>query len=168
MGRLSEYLDGSLKPIPGIDMGMVRKAQRVQRVRDIWAGLVDQTFLDHTNNVFIFEKDGRREMHVYVDESIYAAELNNQRELITWRCREEYGEEISCFHIHISRGKHKSHHPFYAKDESLIDQNPSEPLSEEEKNRVDIVCEPISDSHLKACFKKAMISDLEWKKGNRQ
>jgi hypothetical protein len=167
MPRLSGFLDGSVSAIPGVDMSQVRKARRVQQVRAMWSGLVDPVFLEHTNNVFVFERDGHREMHVYVDESIYAAELNNQRELIRWRCREEYGEDIAAFHIHISRGRYKSHHPFAEAKRDEPDQNPPVPLSEEEMEQVERTCETIPDERLKACFKKAMISDLEWKKGNK-
>ena len=164
MPHLSGFFNGS---IPGVDMGQVRKAQRVQRVRDMWSHLVDPLFLEHTNNVFVFEKSGRLEMHVYVDESIYAAELNNQRELIKWRCREEYGEDIAAFHIHISRGGYKSHHPFAKTKHGQPDQNPPVPLSKEEMEQVETTCESIPDTCLRACFKKAMISDIEWKKGNK-
>lgn len=164
MPHLSGFFNES---IPGVDMGQVRKAQRVQQVRDMWSHLVASLFLEHTNNVFVFEKDGHREMHVYVDESIYAAELNNQRELIKWRCREEYGEDIEDFHIHISRGKYKSYHPFAQAEDDRPDQNQPAPLSKEEMEQVETTCESIPDERLKACFKKAMVSHLEWRKGNK-
>lgn len=167
MPKLSGYMEKALARIPGIDLGELRKAQRVGNVRKMWVGLVDQIFLDHTNNVFVFKKDGRVEMHVYVDESIYAAELNNRRELIKWRCLEEYGEAIDDFHIHISRGKYKNHHPFRKREDNDPDQREPIPLDSKEMETVDEACGKITDQRLRECFKKAMISDLEWKKGNR-
>ena len=91
-----------LTHIPGFDGDKIRRALRIREVRDIWSQLVEQPILNHTNAVYIFTKDNRREMHVYVDESIYAAELNNRRELIKLACREQYGEVLDDFQIHIS------------------------------------------------------------------
>lgn len=167
MTKLSGYFGQSLSSIPGVDMDEIRKAQRVKQIRTMWEGLVDQVFLDHTNSVFVFQKDGLTEMHVYVDESIYAAELNNQRELIKWRCRQEYGEVIDSFHIHISRGKYKGNHPFARRKNEEPDKNPPVPLTAEEMEHVDQTCSKIDDERLRMCFRKAMISDLEWKKGNK-
>ena len=168
MDHLSGYLDKSLSSIPGIDMHEIRKVQRVEQIRNMWSELVDQVFLDHTNNVFVFRNDGNTEMHVYVDESIYAAELNNQRELIKWRCQQEYGEVIDSFHIHISRGKYKDNHPFARREEEKPDQNPPVPLDEDEMSRVEEACSGIEDKRLRECFREAMISDMEWKKGNKR
>ena len=167
MQRFSNCVNRSLSEIPGVDLSALRRAQRAEDIRSMWASLVDPVFLEHTNNVFVFEKDGIVEMHVYVDESIYAAELNNQRELINWRCRQEYGEVIDAFHIHISRGKFKGLHPFAKEEPETIDGNDPVPLSAKEMQTVDKACENIPAGPLRDSFRKAMISDLEWKKGNK-
>lgn len=160
-------LSGFIADIPEFDAGEIRKAQRVAQVRDMWKDLVEPIILQHTNNVYVFTKDGRREMHVYVDESIYAAELNNRRELLKWQCREKFGEEIDLFDIHISRGRNKQNHP-YAEDEEVNRaaraSEPVVPLTPEEMERVEEACAPIPDPLLREKFKKAMISDLQWKK----
>jgi len=167
MAHLSNYFEKSFSSIPGVDLGELRKARRVEQVRNMWAGLVSQVFLDHTNNVFVFKKDDRTEMHVYVDESIYAAELNNRRELIKLECREKYGEAIDDFYIHISRGKYKENHPFKNWQSENSGIKPIVPLSEKELADVETACEKIPDERLRASFKKAMISDLEWKKSDK-
>lgn len=160
-------MSGFLSNIPEFDEGEIRKAQRIAQVRDMWKDLVEPIILQHTNNVYVFTKDGRREMHVYVDESIYAAELNNRRELLKWQCRERFGEEIDLFDIHISHGRSKQNHP-YAEDADVQRAAkaaaPVVPLTEEERQRVEEACASIPDPVLKEKFKKAMISDLEWKK----
>lgn len=164
MARISQYFEGSLSSVPGMDIGQLRRARRIEQVRNMWKGLVDQVFLEHTNNVFVFRKDGRVEMHVYVDESIYAAELNNRRELIKLECREKYGEAIDDFYIHISRGKYKALHPFAGDGTEPDEHRQPVPLSEAEMGEVENACAKIPDERLRRQFRKAMISDLEWKK----
>jgi hypothetical protein len=165
MERISSHITESLSSIPGMDIGELKKAQRVSQVRMMWKSLVEDVFLKHTNGVYIFTENGVKQMHVYMDESIYAAELNNRRELIKLQCREQFGEEIDEFHIHISRGKRKAEHPFIEETISR-DNRPSIPLSSRECEDVEKTCENIPDLTLREHFKKAMTSDLEWKKGN--
>lgn len=82
-------------------------------------GSTAQLFLEHTNNVYIMNKDGVRTLIVYVDDSIFAAELNAQRELIKLKLLELFGEDIETFDIFISRGSYKNNHPFLSdEDES--------------------------------------------------
>lgn len=135
MDRLSSNITDSLSAIPGIDADQIRKAQRIGEVRALWESLVEDIFLRHTNGVYIFDEDGKRQMHVYMDESIYAAELNARRELIKLECREKFGEVIDEFHIHISRGKRKTEHPFINDDAVSIDGKPPVPLTEKKKKK---------------------------------
>lgn len=166
-----------LTHIPGFDGDKIRRALRIREVRDIWSQLVEQPILNHTNAVYIFTNDNRREMHVYVDESIYAAELNNRRELIKLACREQYGEVLDDFQIHISRGMRKKEYPYQEKTSThtlssqqeqenpyLSGQQKSFHLSDEEKNRITDQVSAIPDERLKRHFIQAMIRDLECKK----
>lgn len=168
MKSLSDNIADSLSSISHIDAGEIRKAQRVAEVRNIWRDLVEDIFLEHTNAVYIFKEDDRTQMHVYMDESIYAAELNNRRELIKLNCRERFGEVIDDFHIHISRGKKKMDHPFAESKTNELDKKNPIALSSEEMERVESSCSHIEDENLRHHFEKAMIADLEWKKGNKQ
>lgn len=169
-----------LTHIPGFDGDKIRRALRIREVRDIWSQLVEQPILNHTNAVYIFTNDNRREMHVYVDESIYAAELNNRRELIKLACREQYGEVLDDFQIHISRGMRKKEYPYQEHQEKasthtlssqqeqenpyLSGQQENFQLSEEEKKRITDQVSAIPDERLKRHFIQAMIRDLECKK----
>lgn len=167
MSHFSRYFEKSLSNVPGIDVSELRKARRVRQVRELWAHLVEQPFLDHTNNVFVFKKNGRVEMHVYMDESIYAAELNNRRELIKLECREKYGEMVDDFYIHISRGHYKNNHPFKDMSENERKTIPIQHLDESEMAEVEAACAKIDDERLRDSFRKAMVSDLEWKKNDK-
>lgn len=168
MAKMSSFFDESIARIPGIDAAEIRKARRVEAVRNMWRGLVDQIFLDHTNSVFVFDKDGRREMHVYVDDSLFAAELNAQREIIKWRCLEEYGEAIDDFFIHVSRGAYKDMRPFAAVSDDADKKTALVPLSDADMASVEDICSTIQDEKLKKAFKAAMISDLTWKKSQER
>lgn len=165
MKKLKDSLPSAFEGMSAEGRAEIAKAQRVQYVRAMWCSLVEPVFLEHTNGVFVFDKEGKREMHVYVDDSLFASELNNRRELLKLQCRERFGETIDVFSIHISKGRHKDTHPFVVdKDEEEI----SEPLSPEELQRVEEACENIPASPLRDSFRRAMISDLEWKKGQKR
>ncbi|MGN0262592.1 MAG: DUF721 domain-containing protein [Eggerthellaceae bacterium] len=166
--KLSAIFDESIARIPGADLAQLRKARKVESVRRMWRGLVSQMFLDHTNSVFVFDKDGRREMHVYVDDSIFAAELNAQREIIKWRCLEEYGEPIDEFFIHVSRGHYKDQHPFAGPAQSDGAPSPCEALTPEEEAKVEQAASAIPDMRLREAFREAMISDMRWKKSEKR
>ena len=144
------------------------RAIRAGKIRQMWAELVEEAILNHTNGVYVVNEEGQRLLKVYVDESIYAAELNNRRELILLLCKSRYGEDLDAFHIFISRGNMKRRYPFKKHGENLSDTGPSLALNEDELAEVEKACSAIQNEALRATFKKAMIADLEWKKGNPQ
>ena len=158
--RFSGSFSRALDLIPETDRMQIKKHRRIQKVRQMWACLVPQVLLDHTNSVFVFDKNGRKQMHVYVDEGIFAAELNNQRELIKLQCAQNFGEIIDDFYIHVSKGKYKDLHPYRQPSQ----ENTFVPLDDCEISYVEQVSADISDHRLRESFKKAMISDLERKK----
>ena len=164
MRRLDSFFDSPDSGL-GLDRARMAKARRAEQVRTMWKSLVEPVFLDHTNAIYIFEKDGVRQMHTYVDESIYAAELNNRRELILLLCRDRFGEDIDEFHIHISRGSMKKRKPF-ASDSR--DEEQSVPLTPEERTQAQLWANRIGSSRVRNSFERALVADLEWKKGLSQ
>lgn len=151
----------------GLDVGELKKAQRVAWVRSLWKSLVEEAILEHTNGVYIFNKTGRKEMHIYLDDSMYASEISNRKALIYQECRLKYNEPIDDVYVHVSQGARKHQYPFIAPTNHSIDQNDPIPLSDQELAQVEEVCENIPDPHLRKQFKQALIADLEWKKGNK-
>lgn len=111
MKSLGEAMRTTLKNMSD-DSGALRKAARAAQVRDIWKHLVEPAFLEHTNSVFILTEQGVKKLVVYVDDSIFAAELNARRELIKMQLAGRFGEEVDEFQIRISKGRHKNVHPF--------------------------------------------------------
>ncbi len=126
-------------------------------------------FLAHTNNVFIMDKEGVRTLIVYVDESIYAAELNAQRELIKLHLLELFGEDIERFEILVSKPRYKKNHPYLTQEETITaKKTPSIPLTDNEKQFVSNTVSTIEDDRLRLSLEKAMTADMEWKKGENQ
>ena len=122
-----------------------------------------QLHLAHTNNVII--KD--RKLVVYVDDSLFAAELNAQRELIKLRLLELFGEEIDDFQIRTSQWKKfRDLHPYLDEKPTQPDvKSHSVPLDASEKSYVSDVSSRIEDERLRKAFEKAMTADLSSKKG---
>ena len=128
-------------------------------------------FLDHTNNVYIMKKDGAPTLIVYVDEPIYAAELNAQRELIKLKILELFGEHLEKFEIHVSKPKYKKYHPYRDEDLNLPKAAPLPSLSNNDAAFVSEMGEKVEDSRLRKSFEKAMTADLARKlteNGSRQ
>lgn len=126
-------------------------------------------FLAHTNNVYIMDKKDVRTLIVYVDESIFAAELNAQRELIKLKLLELFGEDVEEFEILISRGSYKNNHPYLLPaDEAAPAPAPSVPLDERERSYVTHTVSTVEDRRLRTTLQKAMTADMEWKKGEKQ
>lgn len=170
--------------------GEAAKAARADEVRRMWKDIMlrggDDYILAHTNNVFILkEGDARtprrdhddrkdagargvgKQLVAYVDESIVAAELNARRELVKLQFFELFGEEIDEFKIIISRGQYKAHHPFAKQEQtpSYVEAATPVPLDEAERATVSAQLAGIGDDHLRRAVERAMIADLEWKKG---
>ena len=141
-----------------VDQDQVRVLHRVAEVQNMWSQLVEEAILEHTNAVYIFNKDGVRQMHVYVDDSIYAAELNNRRELLIMRCNQQFNEHIDQFLIHISKGKRKTTHPFKIMS---TPPTPTKTLTPADLDYINKVCENIENPRVQAAFRNAMISDLQ-------
>lgn len=123
-------------------------------------------FLAHTNNVYVMKKRDVKTLIVYVDESIFSAELNAQRELIKLKLLELFGEQIEEFEIYVSREKYKKNHPYLTDDRPESDEkHPPVQLDSNEKAYVSTVSATVEDERLREKLKKAMTADMEWKKG---
>ncbi len=163
MGKLSVDISKVLNEI-GKEDPQAYSAKRAAKVKEMWSACVEEMILEHTNSIYILKKEGLKQLIVYVDESIYAAELNARRELIKLKLLQEFNEQIDDFKILISRGNYKKNYPF-RKEESLNGSYPSVPLDEEEMKEVEETVSGVENEELREKLKKAMVADLEWKKG---
>ena len=152
------------------DNELARYNLRDRQVRSRYRRALEKVYGDsaaihlaHTNNVFIKKKKGLRTLIVYVDESIFAAELNAQRELIQLHLLELFGEETDQFEISISRwSKYKKNHP-YLKDGSVVPkrQSANVPLDEDQKAFVVETVSTVENPKLRGSLQNAMTSTLQ-------
>lgn len=176
----------------GASPEQVAKFARANAVRRMWEDIMraggDEYILAHTNNVFILrpgearplrrDHDDRKDagatgtgkqLIAYVDESLVAAELNARRELVKLQFFERFGEEIDEFKIIISRGQYKTHHPFVQLEQvpSYVEPARPAPLDADEQAMVSDQLAGIQDERLRRAVGRAMVADLQWKKGLR-
>ena len=147
-----------------------------QVIEAVYPGETGRLHLEHTNKVIIKDEKviGRngspikvRKLIVYVDDSLFLAELNAQRELIKLRLLELFGEEIEDFDIRVSgRREYREVHPFVDEDSTVNVKNPATiPLTPDEKSFVSRTASVVEDETVQKALEKAMTADLEWKKG---
>lgn len=169
----------------------VRKAARAARVQEMWRSLMVHNhyefILEHTNNVYIVHSDGLprsdgkryhddgkdasstgrgKQLIVYVDDSVVAAELNASRELIKLQFLDHFGEQLDGFKIIISRGGYKKHHPFAAQAvPAYAEPVAPVPLNDDEQQFVEQQAAKTDNPKLARALRRAMTADLSWKKG---
>lgn len=151
----------------GADLGDIRYKRRIAQVHAMWADIAPEAIVEHTNAVYI-KKDGeRRQLIVYVDESIYSAELNARRELIRLQFLQRYGEQIDEFKILISRGAYKKNRPFAKVPDprELEDKATPVALDEEQSRMLDDALSSVEDPALRAALEKAARTDMAWRNG---
>lgn len=146
---------------------LAAKAARANKVKQMWRDVVDKMFLDHTNAVYIVNENDEKVLIVYMDDSMFAAELDARRELIRLKLLERYNEDIAEFRILISRGKYKRNYPFRSEEEESFSciRPPRVPLPSQRRAEIEEQCLAIEDPRLREALIRAMISDLEWKMG---
>ena len=143
------------------------KAMRAQKVKNMWASVVEPVFLDHTNAVYIIKKDGISTLTVYVDDSIFASELNARRELIKLKLQQQFNEVVDDFFIKISYGRMKQRYAFKRDDLDpfYTHKTPSIPLSLDKRKELEALVSMIPNEGIRQALLQAMIDDLEWKSG---
>lgn len=161
----------------GRDVPNAQQKARAAQVCDMWKTAVEEIykasaacFLDHTNAVYLMRKDDVRTLIVYVDESIFAADLNAQRELFKLKFLDRFNEQIEVFEIHISRGSYKNQHPYRVEEGSGAwyaeqDKKPSVPLTPVELDEACKHAGVVEDTAVRRALLRAMVADRDWKKG---
>lgn len=158
--KLSSAFYSHDEDLSWLDIGKIKKAQREARVKYMWTQLVSEIILDHTNGIYIFyDRDtGKKILQVYVDDSLFASELNASRELLRLQYLEQYNEKIDEFRISVSHGRHKSHYPFRKKK---TPEHITYPLTASQREQIKFAAAKIPDPGVRAHFERAMTADLE-------
>ena len=162
---LSREMERALAAMGG-DVDRIRIDRRAAQVRAMWADIVDDPIVRHTNAVFIKRTEAGKELIAYVDESIYAAELNARRELIKLQFLRRYGEEIATFKILISRGRYKHIYPFVRESEPDYEESCApEPLQEGQRAALSAALDKVDSPELRRSLERAASADMAWKNG---
>ena len=166
MGNLNGQLNSLLVELMGND-STAKIQRRTRQVYDEYQQAITwaykdygKVFLHHTNAVYITEHDGLNKLIVYVDDSMFAADLNAQREMIKGWINNTCNESIDVFEIHISRGNYRKQHPF----DSLLENTETcelRQLNEDELDRVEEIGDSIENHKVREALKKAMTADLK-------
>lgn len=174
MRKLGNDIQLALADLSG-DAEQARINLRANQVRSRYRQVIEEVyrtsaelFLAHTNNVYIMDKQGVRTLIVYVDESIFAAELNAQRELIKLKLLQSFGENIEEFEIYVSRGNYKQNHP-YTLEASAQTQpaTPPIPLDAPERTFVETTASNVDSPQVRKSFEKAMTASMELRKAEK-
>ena len=175
---LGELLSGSMDDAAK-DASSAKKAKRALQVRSMYKTVIEQVLasdprgarvlLEHTNAVYIIHEErrgqDRKVLIVYVDEGVFAAELNGRREVIKMKFG-LMGEELAEFRILVSRGEYKRNHPFACDGQQVKGalctgesglEAPRRALSPEQEERLIKIAEGISDKRLREAFLRAEI-----------
>ena len=150
------------------DQDQARIRLRAHQVKERYKSVIETVyrdtaplFLAHTNNVYIMNKNDVKTLIVYVDESIFAAELNAQRELIKLKLLEQFNENIENFEIYISRGHYKKNHPYLIEDDvnSKRTYTPVD-LDSTERTYISQTVSVLDSTEVRSSFEKAMTASL--------
>ena len=168
MTSLSAALSQTLRNATQSDV-LASKAARAHKVKQMWRVVVEiccrphaQVFLRHTNSVYIIHEDDQKVLIVYMDDSIFAAEINARREMIKLKILEHFGEDIDDFRILISRGAYKNKHPYSDTEHDIAHTSPPrKPLSSQEVQSIKERASEIENNEVRESLVKAMISGLE-------
>lgn len=169
MGQMSSF-SGAMRSVLDSMSGstaVAAKARRAAQVKKMWAEAVEPVFLEHTNSVYIIREGDRKILIVYVDESIFATELNARRELIKLKFLEKFNERLDEFKILVSRGKYRLNYAYKTDEDEpfYIEKATPQRLSAEKLSELESQAAQIPDERVRKSLLKAMISDLEWKMG---
>ena len=83
------------------------------------------------------------------------------------RLHERFDERIDEFKTYPSRFDMRKRHPYRDVCETKSESSRSVPLSPEEKTEVEQMVSSVENPSLRRALEKAMVTDREWKKGER-
>lgn len=179
--RVAKPLAALLNNLPEDKKREYLVGRRVKQIQEQFASCVDPFILDHVNSVYLIKSEANKtdskndaqgidsaleqdapdvsretiyDLTVYVDNSLIAAELNAQRELIILKYRELFSERIDTFSIKISRGHYLNRYPYRSQeDEKTVSFHQ---LSKTEEEEIEKSTALISDADIRASFQRAL------------
>ena len=160
--RLGEEMEKTLRQLDRKNEGAYTAARAISAWRDV-AG---ESMSKHTTGAHL----RGRELVVYVDNHVWAAEYTAMAERYRTAVNQALGQElVSGLRFVVSRRVAEEHRiqeaerdteQFYAEDDVA-----SIPLTEVELAQVKMSVAEIPDAELREAVLRATVKDLEWKKG---
>lgn len=175
------------------------RKRAVERIYGQFSQLVNDFILEHVNAVYLLNpeptdsldvlpdrqkepksktsrKPYKKRLIVYVDNSLVAAELDAQKELIRLKYLSEFNIELVEFSVSLSKGHYRVSHPY--KDGSLSPTSGTqqsgkcsekeivsrETLTPSECEHIDALMEKVEDPRLKKSFERAMAATFNRKR----
>ena len=173
MAKLNQTIEEAVDDL-GKESGQSPYAKRALQVQSRFKAVIERIYKDkspaillHVNAVYITTKAEAKVLIVYVDQSIFSAELNAQREMVKLLLLEMFGEDIDAFEIYTSRAAYKERRPYDDDGEETLQtpvQKPLPKLDKEEEEHIESVVGRIEDERVRNAAKKAMTADLQRKK----
>lgn len=170
--HISNHVNSILDALPEEQRKKILVDRKIKQVHQQFSACVDPFILDHVNSVYLIKENaGKKEQEdvsretrtvltVYVDNSLIAAELNAQRELIVLKYRELFSLKIDKFLIKISHGAYRENYPF--KEIKKAQQRKKiHRLTPEEEEEIKTQTSTISDQELRQSFERAVKATKE-------
>ncbi len=187
--------------LPDEVQAKLSREKAIERIYDQFSKLVNDFILEHVNAVYLLNPESAKEstsnaqksaispalrtvskphkkrLIVYVDNSLVAAELGAQKELLNLRYLSEFDIELVEFEVNISKGRYRIPHPFVdCSSGHAVQTEPShvlcseeeivsrETLTQQERERIDDLTEEIEDPRLKKSFERAIAATFNKKR----
>ncbi len=174
------------------------RERAVERIYDQFSRLANDFILEHVNAIYLLNpqdsessasgaqksstletssKPYKKRLIVYVDNSLVAAELGAQKELLRLKYLSEFNIELIEFEVNISKGRYRIPHPFVDRSSEHAPQTKRlhapyteeeivsrETLTPHERERIDDLTEEIEDPRLKKSFERAIAATFNKKR----
>ena len=153
----------------GTDADTLAKERRREQVEDLWCGAITKYWgaaaafvLAHTNAVYLLQKDGCKQLLVYLDEATCRADVK-AREGFLRNYFAQAGEAYERAQIYSSTGAMKNRHPFTQKNtQTSVSSRHERELTEDERKLVITQAATIEDTALRRAFLEAFAATLKY------
>lgn len=166
--RLEEKMDLSDGVKNIVQSNASKKLMKGLVLQTAWESIAPKKALEHTDNVVVSKKKANS-IAVFVDSPAAAADLSMSKEYYRQMMEHETGLKIDDIFFVVSKktGIKKSFEKQQEEKPWYIDDCESIPLDEGELEYARMSVEGIKDENLRESLFKALVTDMEWKKGLR-
>lgn len=143
-------------------------ALRIAKIQSIWEEVAPSEVLKHTDNVFLFKDrhTQQRQLIIYVDSPLWAAELMAQKEQFKLRFEQVLDEgKIDTISFRPSSFAYQRKEFRKRVDKEENDKVISVPLTEMERQQIIAETSYVENERLRNAVIRARIANKQWQKG---